>query len=315
MGMGKGVVSMNKTLLAGLILTTAIIGVAIFGKFFIRHDLDEPLKIHYAVDSSGKGTIVAPPLPPGKDYPIGTDYYGYDLMTRILVGAKYTIFLAVAIAFARVFFGGIAGMLLGYFARKPAKRREPATTWKLLNGIPIFLVIWLLLAGLSINSSLSPIRLCVVMGAVLAAVGIPSVVISIKEKTELIREKPFILAARSIGTGHRKMIGAHLFPHLKDSFLILIVQEIVLVLTLFGQLAIFHLFVGGTVMTFDPIEYNSRTNEWAGLIAAGRSSLDVYPWILFVPLAAYLVLILGFQLLARGLQTLFNQKYTKPSRL
>ncbi|REE88959.1 binding-protein-dependent transport system inner membrane component [Paenibacillus taihuensis] len=100
------------------------------------------------------------------------------------------------------------------------------------------------------------------------------------------------------------IIRRHLFPHLMESFLILFVQEIVLILSLFGQLGIFNIFVGGTVLypdEFDPI-FASRTNEWSGLIGQARSSLYIYRWLLFIPLVTYIAYIIGFHLIGTGLE-------------
>lgn len=315
MGMGEGDRPMNKSLLAGLAITVLITLGALFGGYLSPNDLQDQLKVEYVVDDQGKGTVVAPPAAPGGEYPLGTDKYGYDLLAKLLDGAKYTLFLSFGIAFARVFVGGLLGMLLGYFGGNKPASRPAADSWKALNGIPIFLITWLLLIGISINSTLSPLQLSALLGIVLTAVGVPSVLSTIKDKTLVLRERPYVLASESLGAGHWTIVRSHLFPFLKESFLILIVQEIVLVLTLFGQLAIFNLFVGGTTMYMDPPEYHSRTNEWAGLIGQARGFLYVNQWILFIPLASYVLLIMGFQLVSNGLEQRYKRTYAKHSYL
>lgn len=314
MGMGEGDLPMNKNLTIGLAIIVLMTLGALLGGYLSPHDLQEQLKIEYIVDDQGKGTVIAPPAPPGQRYPFGTDKYGYDLLTKLLDGAKYTLFLSFGIGFARVFIGGLIGMLLGYF-RERQPEKQPADSWKALNGIPIFLITWLLLIGISINSALSPPQLSLLLAFVLTAVGIPSVLSTIKDKTIVLRERPYVIASESLGADHWTIVRSHLFPFLKESFLILIVQEIVLVLTLFGQLAIFNLFVGGTTMYMDPPEYHSRTNEWAGLIGQARGFLYTKQWILFIPLAAYVLLIMGFQLISNGLQQRYNRIYAKPPHL
>jgi len=303
----------NGTLLAGMLITFVMIAAALLGGAIAPHKTTDQVKIEYVVDESGKGSVISPPLAPGAEYPLGTDKYGYDLMTLLLDGAKYTIFLSFGIAIARVAIGGTVGMLLGYYGKKPAKRKRTGSVWSVLNGIPVFLIAWLTLAGISINPAMTPLPLALLMGIVLTAVGLPSVVSAVKEKTQVVKDKPFVMAAQALGSGDGKIIRTHLFPHLKESFLILIVQEIILVLTLFGQLAIFNLFVGGTTMYMDPPEYHSRTNEWGGLIGQARGSLYLHQWILFLPLAVYVSLIMGFHLVSNGLEKLYNRRYAKYS--
>ncbi|XID94483.1 ABC transporter permease [Paenibacillaceae bacterium WGS1546] len=304
---------MNRTLLAGLLITATMIAFTLFGHLFAPHDLAHQAKIEYIVQDDGKGVLLAPPVAPGEHYPFGTDKHGYDMMAKLVDGAKYTIFLSVAIALARVVIGGGLGLLLGYFGSR-SKGRAPSY-WSFLNGFPIFLIVWLVLVDIFINPSLSPLSIALLMGIVLTVIGLPSIVSATKEKTQVIRDKAFVLAAQSLGASPWKIVRSHLVPHMKESFLIMIVQEIVLVLGLFGQLALFNIFVGGTTMYFDPVEYYSRTNEWGGLIGQARNFLYIYHWMLFIPLAAYVVLILGFHLVSSGLEKLYGKRYAKYAHL
>jgi ABC-type dipeptide/oligopeptide/nickel transport systems, permease components len=304
---------MNKTLLTGLFITALLLAAALFGSYFAPHGLDEQVKRQYIPSEQGVGRIISPPLAPGADYPFGTDKNGYDLMAKLLDGAKYTIFLSAGIALARVGIGGILGMLMGYYSKKTPKRVRTSSSWSVLNGIPIFLIAWFALTGITINTNLSPLYMSTLLGIVLTAVGVPSVVSVVKDKTMVLRERQFILASHSLGAGHWKIMRSHLVPHLKESLMILLVQEAILVLSLFGQLALFNIFVGGTTMYFDPPEYHSRTNEWGGLIGQARTSLYSHQWILFIPLACYILLIVGFHLVANGLEKLFKSRYVKAS--
>jgi len=306
---------MNKTLLIGLAITAVMIAIGLFGPQFAPYDLDHQAEIKFYVNDKGEPDLIAPPVPPGSLYPLGTDRNGYDMLTKILHGAKYTIFLALGIAFARVVIGGVIGLFLGYFGKPAAKKAAASGYMDVLNGIPLFLIVFFVLYGVSINPNVSPAFLALVMAVVFVVIGIPSVVATVKGKTIEIRERQFVLASRSIGVGHSRMIARHLFPHLKESFLILFVNEIIMTLNLFGQLAIFNLFVGGTTMTVDPVEYLSRTNEWAGLIGAARNGIYVHQWILFVPLAFYVSLIIGFYFVSKGLESLYKQKYSKFSHV
>lgn len=305
----------NKTLIAGLVLAAIMVIIALIGPFIAPHEPDHQVKIEYIVGEDGEGYVVAPPVAPGsKEYPLGTDKNGYDLLTKLLHGAKYTIFLSIGIAVARVAAGGLIGLLLGFYAKPGREGKEgtgKASFWSMLNGIPIFLIVWLMMIGITINPAASPFAMSMILAAVLLIVGVPSVASTVKEKAMIIRERQFVTAARSLGAGGWKIIVSHLIPHLKESFLILIVQEIILILTLFGQLALFNVFVGGTTMYFDPPEYHSRTSEWAGLIGHNRMSFYANEWIFYVPLAAYALLIIGFALVSKGLEQRYNRMFSK----
>lgn len=307
---------MNRTLSIGLVVTFLLLAATLFGSNWAPHDLSEHAEVSYDVDANGEGTLTVPPAPPGYGYPFGTDKYGYDMMAKMLAGAPYTIFGSAAIALVRVAVGGTIGVLAGYYGR-PSKRQRKGRLplASLLNGIPIFIIVWMIMIGITMNPSASPFSMSLIIAIVLAIVGIPAVASAMKAKTLLVKEKAFILSAQAIGASRCTILRRHIWPHLKESFAILFVQEIVLALGLFGQLAIFNVFVGGTHQYFDPVEYATRTNEWSGLIAQARDSLFIHQWILLFPLAAYLVFILGFHLISVGLEQRYRQKYAKYSHL
>lgn len=306
---------MNKTLIAGLAISIVLIVAALLAPWIAPYDLEYQTKIQYVIGENGKGTIIVPPVAPGGEHPLGTDKYGYDLATKLLYGAKYTLFLSMGVAALRVLIGGFVGLLLGYYSRGGEGKRNIGSFWSVLNGIPIFLVVWLAMLGVSINPSASTYAMSGVLALLLVIIGIPSVASVVKEKTLVLREKQFVTASHSIGAGGFSIMFRHLLPHLKESLLILAVQEMILVLTLFGQLAIFNVFVGGTTMYPDPLEYHSRSHEWGGLIGAARNQFYSHQWIFYIPLAAYMLLITGFHLLAKGLEKKYGKQYAKHSHL
>jgi len=306
---------MNRTLLTGLIITAVIMAFSFLGQYFAPHDLSDQVAVNFAVDEKGQGTLTVPPVSPNTTYPFGTDKAGYDLMAKLIAGSKYTIIVTLVIAFARVFIGGIVGLLLGYFGTEKKPHAKPLPIWNMLNGIPMFIIVWMIMIGISMNPVASPLYLTIILAIVMTIVGIPSVASTVKDKTMVIKEKQFIISARSIGAGSVTIIRTHIFPHIKESFVIIFVQEIVLILGVLGQLAIFNVFVGGTTMYFDPLEYVSRTNEWTGLIGQARNYLFIHQWILLIPLAAYIIFIFGFHLISVGLETIYKEKYSKVSHI
>ncbi|AZN41319.1 ABC transporter permease [Paenibacillus albus] len=293
---------------------------AIFGRYMAPHDLNEHAPVEYHVDENGESTLMAPPFPPRASNPLGTDKYGVDMLAKLLGGAKYTIITTISVAITRVIAGGVLGMLLGYVGKESDRRRsERIPFWNMLNGIPIFIMVWMIMIGISMNSAASPIKLTIILSIVLVLVGIPTVASTVKEKTTVLRDKQFVLSAKSIGAGRWTILRRHLVPHLQESFLILFVQEIVLILSLFGQLAVFNIFVGGTLMYMNPWpelpEYVSRTNEWSGLVGQARSNLFNYQWVLFIPLLVYLLFIIGLQMISLGLEKMYKQKFSKFSHI
>lgn len=82
--------------------------------------------------------------------------------------------------------------------------------------------------------------------------------------------------------------------------------------TMMGQLALFNLFVGGTIYQLDSKLYISITKEWAGLIGQARPYLywgETY--MLLIPLCFLLFAVVSFHILGRGVRKHFHQTYMK----
>ncbi len=301
---------MNKSFWIGISLTGIMLIIALFGPLFTPFSPKDQVKISYVQTEQGN-VLIAPPIKPGAEHWFGTDKWGYDIFTQLMYGAKYTLAAVAAVASARTLIGGLLGMLLGF------SRNQSQSKWSLnfLSGVPMFIIVFFVLFGISINAGLSPLMLTVLLCLLFIVLGIPGVVSVVQNKTWEIRKQQYVDAAICVGAGRRRILFRHIFPHLKESLLLLFVNELILALTMFGQLGIFSLFIGGTEMQKDPTIFVPITNEWAGLVANARNYLDYNEWMLLFPMSAYMMLLLGFFLLSKGLESKYRTQYSKAPHL
>lgn len=301
---------MNKKLVVGIILVSFFFLISVFGSFLAPYSLDDREKVYYNID---EGTISAPPLPPSSEHLLGTDKNGYDMLTKLLNGAKFTIITSIVVAFFRILIGAIIGIMLGVRSEKKGKSLI-GVAW---GAIPTFLIVYVLLKPINIQfeSKELSLKLLVITIIIFVLVGIPSIVGNFRDRTSIIMKNEYINAAKILGANSTSIMRKHIFPHLKESIITLFVTEIVLVLTLYGQLGLFDLFIGGTVMYFDPPDYYSITNEWAGLIGQYRMFIYSDQWIVLGPIFSFLMLILSFQLLSDGLRDYYKEKLNSNSFL
>lgn len=296
----------NWRLWVGVISTSFILCIALFGSFFAPYEKDfvEPSGYYYnGPDDFG---MHASPYPPSKEHLLGTDEWGYDILTLLLYGAKYTIFVGIGVALLRIFIGGSLGIWFGLSGKK---QKEANSFFGLLGSIPAFLILYFLLVGITINSPLSVIELVILQSLLMTLVGIPGVYAAVFSKTNELRGELFITATRALGAGKLRIMGKHIFPHLKGTLLAMFIKEIILVLTLIGQLGIFNLFLGGTILRLGgPPVYISISRDWSGLIGQWRSFVYNYHWILFYPLLAFILVLFSFYILSRGIE--LKQKAT-----
>ena len=299
----------NWRLWLGSVLVAILIFIAVFGPEIAPYEKDYMEPSGYYYNSEDDFGMKAAPFPPSKDHPFGTDQWGYDILTLLLYGAKYTIFFGVITAFLRIFLGGFLGVINGLGGKQKLK----GNSFGLLGSIPAFLIIYFVMVGIAVNSTLSVMELILIQFILMTLIGVPGVYSAVQSKTDNLRKNLYISAAHSLGASKFRIAWKHIMPHLRGTLLVMFVKEVILVLSLLGQLGIFNIFLGGTILRLGgPEVYISVSSDWAGLIGQLRSFIYNYQWIVFYPLLAFMVLIFAFYMLSRGLELrekLSFQKY------
>ncbi|UNL83017.1 ABC transporter permease subunit [Priestia koreensis] len=305
--MGK---TRNYSLYIGVFFVSLMLIGGIIGPKVAPHDLTYNSGVYSEV-IDGKYTLFSPPFPPfeSKQYILGTDYWGYDLLSELLYGMRYTIIIGVSVALIKVLLGTIIGIGIGMLKKQPVWWEAFEETW---SYIPSFLIVYFMLVNITIESPFTPVELSVLFALIAGIVGVPSIASTVRHKTIEIKKRPFMEAAVVSGATRMTIIRKEVFPHLRSEMPYLLVIEIVHTLSLMGQLALFNLFIGGT--KFDP-EFNtfvSVTKEWAGLVGQARPSLMWgQSYLMFIPLAFLLFMILSFTLLAHGIKVKAQKTYFK----
>ncbi|RDU36387.1 aminopeptidase [Neobacillus piezotolerans] len=295
----------NYSYYIGVTFVGILLFLTAFGEILAPYSLSEQLEAKY-VD----GTIIAPPIEPFtmKEYPLGTNRWGYDLLTLVLHGIRYTVLVSIAVTVLKMGAGTLIGLYAGTMKRVPGWLEAFENAW---SYVPLFIILYFFLIPISMNSMLKPIKLIIYFIIAAAVISTPSIVSSVRKKTEEINKSVFIEAAKSLGAGRNRIIWRHIFPQMKESLTVMFILEIVYVITIMGQLALVNIFVGGTTMTMDPVIYISITNELAGLVGQARGNVYGTFHVLLVPLAALLITTLSFSLLANGLKNRFQSNYQR----
>ncbi|MEN2767595.1 ABC transporter permease [Ornithinibacillus xuwenensis] len=296
----------NWRLWFGMISTGLILLIAIFGTALAPYEKDFMEPSGYYYNSDDDFGFYSSPYPPSKEHLLGTDEWGYDILTLLLYGAKYTIFVGIGVSLLRIIIGGSLGM---WFGLSGQVEKKSSSIFSLLGSIPAFLIVYFLLIGITINSALSTMELVILQSFLMILVGFPGVYSAVYSKTGELKKELYITATKALGAGKFRIMWKHILPHLKGTLLVMFVKEIILVLTLIGQLGIFNLFLGGTILRLGgPPVYISISRDWAGLIGQWRSFVYDYQWILYFPLLAFIILLFSFYMLSRGIE--LKQKST-----
>ncbi|MBS4190992.1 ABC transporter permease subunit [Bacillus sp. FJAT-49705] len=295
----------NSSLYFGVFFVFVLIFLSLFGPMMAPFSLTELLETQYT-----NGKVLAPPLEPFENasYPLGTDKWGYDLLTMVLHGIRYTVFIALAVTCIKMLFGTVFGLYIGTWKKTPSWVITFENAW---SYVPLFLILYFFMKPISFNSSLETRALVFYFIILASVISIPSIVSSVRLKTNELHKSVYIEAANVLGAGRNRLIWKHIFPQLKETILVMFILEIVYVITIMGQLALMNIFAGGTIVRFDPLIYLSTTKELSGLVGQARGNIYGNTHILVVPLIILLFTTISFSLLANGLKNRFQSNYSK----
>lgn len=311
----------NARILYGLSLALfgALMFVVFFGSYIMPHYVDRDHRLLYdTVIVDGMKRSVAAPFPPSSEFWLGTDHRGYDILSLLLNGAKYTIGFALAVTVLRFLIAVPLGLLSG----ATGKGRSVLTTLHLVtSSVPPLLFIFPTMYGL--HRVLPPEQRDKILVVLLVVFGIFQIAHQFADRAAHTSERLFITAARMMGASTRRITFVHLWPHLRPELLYAFLTELVQVLFLFGQLAVVYVFIGGgeTFEIADATPFSkavtidlTRVGEWGGMIAYGTTVLKQYPWIILSAGTFFTAAVLILIFFAKQLQRRLAEPYLFPSR-
>ena len=229
---------------------------------------------------------------PSKEHWMGCDDYGRDLLTRLLVGGRYSLLIAILSVAIGIVCGMVIGALCGFFGK-----RIDSTLMRIMDVI------------MSIPGMMLAICISVAMGsgvfntALALAVGtIPIIARQLRSSTMLINSQEYIEAARSFGESNFKIIVTHVIPNCMAP---IIVQA--------------SLYIGGAIMgiaglSFLGLGVQPPTPEWGNILNNGLDFIYDFStrWHVIVFPALFIVVAeLCFNLLGDGLRDAMDPRMRK----
>jgi len=199
---------------------------------------------------------------------LGTDNLGRDQLSRIIYGAQVSLTVGFFSVFFGLVIGGTIGLVAGYFRK--------FTDSSLMAAMDILLAFPALLLALAIVA----IRGKGVVNAMIALtiVAVPTLARLIRANTLVFSQREFVVASRTLGASHLRVIGREVLPNVLLTILPFIPLGIAVAIAAEGALA----YLGQSVEIPQP--------SWGGMIAQGRPELDSGNW--WVPMIPCFVLVL-----------------------
>lgn len=281
---------MTKRIFLAVVIVGWCIVVTLWGDALAPHDPRTRTAV-YRTDT----TIVVPPFPVGTPgYPLGSDQFGRDILSRLIVGTRPTMIAVFLIAVLRVFLGLIIA-IVGVTAL-PWIRRIVSITINMITAIPPFLGGLLVLALAGASPSLAVFILALTWNSW------GDCARDIIHQLQRFRQQPYYFAAQSSGdTEYSIMVrhGARLISPLLGRIL---VRELSSALTALAMVGFLGYFVGGAtwiIVAGDAVPIGARTSDYPELGQMLATSFErmLRPEYLFVVGSYIALIIVGLQLL------------------
>lgn len=219
-------------------------------------------------------------------YLLGTDYLGRDLLSRIMVGTRVSLFIGIVATFFDLTIGVFYGIISGWRGGMTDTLMQRVI--EIISSVPNLVVVILMLQVF--KPGMTSIILAI------ALTGWVTMARLIRAQTLQLKDQEFVLAARTLGESSVKIAFKHLIPNLSS---IIIIQTMFTIPT-----AIFF----EAFLSYIGIGLPAPTASLGTLLSDGQKNLQVLPYQLLCPAIVIVVLMLAFNLLADGLRDAFDPR-------
>lgn len=265
--------------------TSALLGAALVLVFLVLAAFG-PLLAPYPADAAGAIHLAARLQPPGWAHPFGTDEMGDDILSRVLVGTRTSLWVGITITGIAALIGVPLGIAAGYGGGW--LRRV------IMRVTDVFLAVPGLVLALAIVAALGP----GVMHGVLALslVWWPGYVRLIEAKALTLRSEPYVEAARTMGAGHGWILWRHILPNCLSPLVIKASMDMGLAI------------LGVASLGFIGLGAKPPAPEWGATMAVARTYMPDWWWYSVFPGLFIFLTVLGFNLFGDGLRDILDPR-------
>jgi peptide/nickel transport system permease protein len=256
----------------GVTLVALLALAAIFAPLLTSHD-PSSMKVRFRFK------------PPSLAFPFGTDNFGRDIYTRVLYGARVSLWIGLVVASFSGLFGAVLGVLAAQF------RRLDPFVMRVMDALMSFPAI---LLALGVTAALGPRMESVIIALTVAYV--PAGVRLVRASALVIRELDYVDAARIAGASNARIMLRHILPNSLSPLLVHV--SFVFAYAILAEAALSFLGVG----------VPPPTASWGNIIAEGRDYATQAWWVMLFPGLGITLAALGLNLLGDGLRDILDPR-------
>ncbi len=263
----------DRLALIGIVLVVIITGSAILAPLIIPHD---PNKLNVRHRLKG----------PSSEHFLGTDQLGRDVFSRVIMGTR----VALKVALISISVAGSIGLLLGMLAGFGVKWLDNSLIifFDTIRSFPtiMFALTVVTLTGPSLNT--------VILVVIITSIPVYGRIV--RTQTQAIVNNDFIMAEEAMGAGKIRIILVHILPNVIGPLLIIASMDIPVVVTIEAGLSFLGLGV------------RPPTASWGTILNDGYSFIRNTPWLVIAGGAPLILTTLGFTFLGEALRDVFDPK-------
>jgi peptide/nickel transport system permease protein len=253
----------------GGLLLLGIIGLALLAPALSPFD---PYEVHVTYKYAGPGTILQET---GQRFWLGADQLGRDTLSRLLYGARISLYVSLVSVGIGVTLGALIGIISAYFSGT-----FDLLVQRLVDTVMAFPAIILALAIVAVaGASLRNVIIALVVLLLPASARV------VRSQALAVKEMDYLLAARAIGASSWRMIFRHMVPNCMAPYIV------------FATSNLGYAVVVEAALSFLGVGAPPDVPSWGGMLSiTGQKYVEVSPWLVLFPSIAVSLAVFGFNL-------------------
>lgn len=265
-------------LYVGGFIVFCMIFVALFAHVLAPHNPNEV----FSNGLNANGT----PVGPSREFLLGTDGNGRDILSRIIYGTQVSITVGLVSTVINLVLGVSIGLFAGFFSG-----------WVdnvLMRVVDVVLAFPFLLFSMALVAVLGPSERNVLL--VIGILGWGTMARLVRGQVLAIREFEYVQAERAVGASSIRIMFRVILPNIMGSIIV------------FSMLNVGNNILTESALSFLGIGIQPPTPSWGNMIEAGIQTYQYAPWTLFAPGLALAIAVLGFNLFGDGLRDILDPR-------
>ncbi len=223
-------------------------------------------------------------------HPLGTDQLGRDVLARLMAGGRITLSVGLTAMLIAITLGSLIGVLAGYFKRLDAPLSRMIELFLALPLLPLLLLVVQLFRDPLSQRFGTGTGIFILIVTVIGATSWMQAARIVRGEVLGVKQREFVLAARSIGTTSRKIVTRHILPNVLSPIMVS------------ATLGIATAIITESALSFLGLGFPPDFPTWGRLVNDAVDSMQLYPSRVILPGIMISITVLSVNYIGDGLR-------------